>query len=205
MHLFVLSMLFLKQHIANTDSFWAILIKSLVADNKEKTFYHFLNGKYLHLAGRKVNHLSMYDWSLRCSLNWIFPGKQNFWVKKSSKMGQKNLILYFFASIINVLSLQRVMSAKCLHSFFRFSKYFLFSSLMSWCNSWGNSYTKCFIWNIKFCFTSDESNLYLNFVQVQNIIIKIVDLVFTFVYAFVYCYHSHSIVHSVVFSIKNAF
>ena len=111
LHLFVLNFikLFLKQHIANTDSFWVILIKSLVGDNKEKTFYHFLNCKYLHLAERKVNHLSMYDWSLRWSLNWIFPGKQNFWVKKSSKMGQeqKNWISHFFSQYY-----QRFISAR---------------------------------------------------------------------------------------------
>ena len=91
------------------------------------------------------------------------------------------------ATIANILSLEVVVGAKCLHSFFRFSKYFQFSSLTSWCKSWDNSYAMCFISDIKFCFTSDEWSLYLNFVQVQNIIINVKDLVFTFIYAFV-CY-----------------
>ena len=91
-------------------------------------------------------------------------------------------LLFRFATIANVLSLEGVMGAKC-------SKHFLFSNLMSWCNSSDNSYTRCFISDIKFCFRYDESNLYFNFVQVQNIMINIVDFVFTFACDFYYYCH----------------
>ena len=200
--------MFLNQHVANTNFHWVTLIKFVVTNNKQKTFYHFLNCKYLHLPERKVSHLSTYNWSLRCSLNSIFPGKQNILIKSQPKWYRNKKSwyqLFCFATIANVLSLEGVMGAKCLLSLFRFLKHLLFSNLVSWCNSSDNSYTKCFISDIKFCFTHDESNLYLNFVQVQNVLINIRDCVFSFASDFVYYWNSHVMVSSVVFSIRNVF
>ena len=98
--------LFLNQHIANSRCSLNHSPEWISADNKQNTFYHFWNCKYLHLVEIITSYLSIYKialaqplWSLRFSLNWDFQGKKYLDQSKGIKqnlMGTENFYICFF-------------------------------------------------------------------------------------------------------------